>query len=65
MSCGHCDRDRPADVRGLAGTAEDAYAIGNAAPGLTGHAAELAERYAQRQFGRCQLATSSSSARPP
>jgi hypothetical protein len=42
--------DIPADGRDLAGTAEDAYAIGNAAPGLTGQAAALAARYAQRQL---------------
>jgi hypothetical protein len=42
--------DIPADGRDLARTAEDAYAIGNAAPGLTGPAAALAARYAQRRL---------------
>jgi hypothetical protein len=42
--------DIPAGGRDLAGTAEDAFAIGNGAPGLTGPAAALAARYAQRQL---------------
>jgi hypothetical protein len=40
----------PGDTRDLTATAENAFAIGNGAPGLDGRAAELAARYARRML---------------